>query len=157
MTFNGNGEYTLREDGAGTHFCSEASEGKQTVRIKASEGSIPRKITLEMRNIKNGKVTVYANGALIPADVRGDEYTTVTLENVLPNVEYTVVAEYMPDARAYRDARYLEALTHIEVDNIYKKKLWELHEIESDKELLRAIMADEVLTENEKIRLTEAW
>ena len=157
MAFNGNGEYTLREDGAGTHFCSEASEGKQTVRIKASEGSIPRKITLEMRNIKNGKVAVYADGALISADVRGDEYTTVTLENVLPNVEYTVVAEYMPDARAYRDARYLEALTHIEVDNIYKKKLWELHEIESDKELLRAIMADEVLTENEKIRLTEAW
>ncbi len=157
MAFNGNGEYTLHEDGANTSFCAEEGEGKQTVRIKASEGSVARKITLEMRNIKNGKVTAFADGAPISADVRGDAYTTVTLESVLPNVEYTVVVDYTPDARAYRDARYLEALTHVEVDNVYKSKLWNLHEIDSDKELLRTIMADEVLTDNEKIRLTEAW
>ena len=157
MSFNGNGEYMLREDGANTRFCAEEGDSKQIVRIKASEGSAVRKITLEMRNIKNGKVSAFADGVPVSVDVRGDAYTTVTLESVLPSVEYTVVVDYTPDARAYRDARFLEALTHVEVDNVYKSKLWNLHEIDSDKELLRTIMANEVLTDNEKIRLTEAW
>ncbi len=156
MAFNGNGEYTLREDGVNTRFCAEGAEGKQITRIEASEGAITRKIALEMRNIKKGKVSVFANGAPADADVREDEYLTVTLAEVLPSVEYTVEVEYEQSAREYRDDRFLKALTQIEIDNVYKDSLWKKRSLD-DKELLREIMTDEMLAANEKILLTEAW
>lgn len=157
MCFNGNGEYTLREDNAQTTFTSKASDGNQTVIIKASEGSVARKITLEMRNIKKCNVSAFADGKAIEVDVRGDEYATIAIDSVVPNVEYTVVVEYTHDALAYRNARLLDALTHIEGNNVFKGKLWDLHTMEDDKELLRIIMTQDGLTANEKIRLTEAW
>lgn len=157
MCFNGNGEYTLREDNASTTFTSTASDGKQTVSIKASEGSVARKITLEMRNIKKCNVCAYANGESIDVDVRGNDYANITIDSVVPNVEYTIVVEYVHDAFEYRNERYVEALTQIEVSNDYKLELWKLRTIKDDKEFLRNIMTQKELTENEKICLTEAW
>ncbi|MBO5023539.1 MAG: alpha-xylosidase [Clostridia bacterium] len=156
MAFNGSSEYILREDGANTRFYADGAEGKQIIRIKASEGSVTRKIALEMRNIKNGNVCVFADGEKICADVREDEYLTVTLTEVLPSVEYTVEVEFEENAREYRNDRFLKALTQIEIDNVYKGLLWKKRNLD-DKELMREIMADEVLTDNEKILLTEAW
>ena len=156
MAFNGNGEYTLREDGANTSFCAEAANGKQITRIKASEGAVTRKITLEMKNIKNGKVCVFADGEKISADVREDEYLTVTLAEVLPSVEYTVEVEFEENEREYRNDRFLKALTYAEIGNVYKGSLWNKRSLD-DKELMREILTDDVLTANEKILLTEAW
>ncbi len=156
MAFNGDGEYLFREDGAVTRFASKAENGKQTICIKASENAIARKMTLEFRNITDGKTTVYADGKVIDADVNADGYLIVTLDEVKPNVNYTVEVEFEVDAKAYRDARYLSALTRIEVGTDYKGGLWKLRE-ESDASLRAAVLLDAMLTENEKIRLTESW
>lgn len=155
--FNGNGKYTLREDNAETVFRAEKSEGKQIFRIKASETAVSRKITLEMRNIASGDVGVFANGKKTAADIKYGAYLSVTVENIIPGIEYTFIAEYTYDVRAYRNARCLEALTHIEIENSHKKEIWDICCSEDDKELLNKIMTDKNLTDNEKIRLTEAW
>lgn len=156
MAFNGNGEYLLREDNATTRFASKAEDGKQTVSIMASENAVTRKMTLELRNIPDGKVTVYADGEKCDADINADGYLIVTLDKVKPNVFYTVEVEYTPDARAYRNARYLDTLTKIEVGTEYKDQL--LKHLEKEDSVMRAaILLDGMLTENEKIRLTESW
>ena len=65
-------------------------------------------------------------------------------------------AEYTPDARAYRNARYLDTLTKLEVSVEYKEKL--LKNLEKEDAVMRAaILLDGMLTENEKIRFTESW
>ena len=156
MAFNGNGEYLFREDEAVTAFTAKAENGKQTVSVRASEHAITRKMTLELRNITDGNVTVYADGEKIDADVNADGYLIVTLDEVKPNVTYTVDVEFEYCARAYRNARYLSALTRIEAGTDYKDMLWNLRE-KDDAVLRAAILLDAVLTENEKIRLTESW
>jgi hypothetical protein len=156
MAFNGNGEYLFREDEAVTTFTAKAENCKQTVSVRASEHAITRKMTLELRNITDGNVTVYADGEKIDADVNADGYLIVTLDEVKPNVTYTVDVEFEYCARAYRNARYLSALTRIEAGTDYKDMLWNLRE-KDDAVLRAAILLDAVLTENEKIRLTESW
>jgi hypothetical protein len=156
MAFNGDGEYLFREDNATTRFVSKAEEGKQTISIMASENAITRKMTLELRNIPDGKVTVYADGVKCDADINADGYLIVTLDNVKPNVVYTVEVEYTPDARAYRNARYLDILTKIEVGTYYKDRLLQYSENE-DAVMRASILLDGMLTENEKIRFTESW
>ena len=156
MAFNGNGEYTLREDGAYTRFCAKGGKGNQIIRVNTSEGSKARKITLEMRNIKNGNVSVFKNGVPAEAKIKEADFITVILENVLPATEYTVEVEFEENVREYRNDSFLKALTYIEISNSHKTKLWELHKLD-DKEMFRAVMTDEVLTANEKILLTEAW
>jgi hypothetical protein len=74
----------------------------------------------------------------------------------VPGVEYTVEVIYTADAREYRNDRFAWALTRIEYENRKKNLIWKLRELD-DKELMRRIMTWEGLTENEKIRLTEAW
>ena len=122
----------------------------------ASENAVTRKMTLELRNIPEGKVTVYADGEKCDTDINADGYLIVTLDKVKPNVLYTVEVEYTPDARAYRNARYLDTLTKIEVGTEYKDQL--LKHLEKEDSVMRAaILLDGMLTENEKIRLTESW
>ncbi len=156
MAFNGKGEYLLREDDAVTRFASHAEEGKQTVVIEPSEGAVARKMRLELRNIAKGEVKVFADGKEIAADVREDSYLTVLLDEVKPNGSYTVEVSFTEDRTAYRNARYLYALTRLEAETLYKNRLWIKRELD-DAALRAAIMSDDRLTENEKIRLTEAW
>ena len=156
MAWNGNGEYLFREDGAVTTFTSSLEEGKQAVTVKASENAITRKMTLELRGIPTGDVSVYANGEKIDADVNADGYLTVTLDEVRPDVLYTVEATFIEDAKAYRNARLIDALTRIEIGTNYKNRVWE-HREESDAAVKGFILLDPVLTDNEKIKLTESW
>ena len=153
--YNGDGEYTLREDGGETKFRTKAEEGAQTVFFEAEPGVAERRITLEFRNIKDGSVCVYADGEPVEADLHIDEFVSVSFE-ALPGVAYTAEVAYKSDAHAYRNERYLWALTRLELSNREKEKLWRLRELD-DKELMRTVMTWEGLTENEKIRLTEAW
>ena len=84
-------------------------------------------------------------------------YITLKCANFsIPSVEYTVEVEFEENAREYRNDRFLKALTQIEIDNVYKGLLRKKRNLD-DKELIREIMVDEALTENEKILLTEAW
>ncbi|MBQ8862865.1 MAG: alpha-xylosidase [Clostridia bacterium] len=155
MVFNGNGEYTLREESGETCFASKAEAGKQTLCFKASEGTCERCVKLEFRNIKDGEVRVFADGVPVEAELHIDEFVSAAFDTV-PGVEYTAEVEFKADTREYRNERYLWALTRLELSNREKEKLWRLRELD-DKELMRTVMTWEGLTENEKIRLTEAW
>jgi hypothetical protein len=155
MVFNGDGAYTLREDSGETRFCSKAEAGKQTLAFKADEGTAARRITLEFRNVKDGEVTVYAGGNAIEADVRADNFVSVSFDAV-PGTEYTVEVAYTYCAREYRNDRLVWALTRLSLPMSNKDRIWKWASLD-DKELMRNIMTAEYLTENEKIRLTEGW
>ncbi|MBQ9746323.1 MAG: alpha-xylosidase [Clostridia bacterium] len=155
MAFNGNGEYTLREESGETKFAAKAEAGKQIFTVKADGGCIARSVKLELRNVKEGEVCVYAGGKAVEFELHADEFVSVTFD-VQPGAEYTVEAVFGEDAHRYRNDRYLWALTRLEIANSEKEKLWRLREL-GDKELMRSIMTSQVLTENEKIRLTEGW
>ena len=156
MSFLGDGEYTLREDGAETRFVSRVADGVQTVTVCPSEGAVTRKLRLELRNIARGEVRVYADGKEIDAEVYEDGYLTVILDEVRGGACYTVETAFTASAREYRDARYLYALTRMELSVSCKTVLWSAREL-SDRELYETIMARTDVTENEKLRLTEAW
>jgi hypothetical protein len=155
MVFNGNGAYTLREDGGETRFASKAVEGKQTLAFVADEGTAGRRVTLEFRNVQDGEVTVLAGGAPIDADVRADDFVSVSFD-VAPGTEYTAEVAYTYDAREYRNNRLAWALTRISLQMSNKDRIWRCIHLD-DKELMRTVMTAEYLTENEKIRLTEGW
>ena len=156
LSFNGNGAYTLREESGNTLFTAKEEDGKQTVTIKAESGVITRKITLEMRNIKNGKVTVLKDGAPIDALTYVDDYLSIEIEDVTPDALYTVEVAFCNDPAAYRDDRFLYALTRLSADHDRKEYLWNLAK-RSDSILKNAILAENDLTTNEKIFLTEGW
>ena len=155
MVFNGDGEYTLREDSGETRFCTKAEAGKQTLSFKASEGTCVRRMKLEFRKVKDGAVRVLADGVPVETDIHVDEFVSVAF-NATPGVEYTAEVEFTADAREYRNGRIAWALTRIGVAMPIKNKVWSLTDLD-DKEIMRSIMTMEGLTENEKIRLTEGW
>ena len=182
MAFNGHGTYVLREDDCCTtfvsstvHECSENTDpaftDSQTVHdraagtdtmirktqiftIAASQGTPTRRIKLELRNIPEGTVTVYADKNPIAADVVCDEFTTVTLAKVTAGVTYTIEVSYTDSPEKYRYDRFTYALTRIEAENAHKLKLHALCEL-SDEALVQEILTDEILTENEKAFLLE--
>jgi len=155
MVFNGDGSYTLREDSGETRFASKAEDGKQRLTFKADAGTISRRVTLEFRNVKDGEVAVFANGTPIEADVRADEFVSVSFD-AAPGTEYIAEASFAYDEREYRNNRFAWALTRITAPMTLKNKIWRYKDLD-DKELMRSIMTTEGLTENEKIRLTEGW
>ena len=117
---------------------------------------IIRKITLEMRNIKTGKVTVLKDGAPVDAITYADDYLSIEIEDVTPDALYTVEVAFCNDPAAYRDDRFLYALTRLSADHDRKEYLWNLAK-RSDGILKNAILAENDLTTNEKIFLTEGW
>ncbi len=151
----GNGMYLLREDGAVTRFAAREENGKQFFTVEA-ENAMTRKITLELCNIPKGEVTVYADGEVISADVGGDGRLSVTLPKVKSGVCYTVEVSSSFDERAYRNERFLDGITRIEIPFERKDALWKAKEL-SDEHLRARIMMDLYLTNNEKQKLTEAW
>ncbi len=156
MAWNGNGEYILREDGAETRFVSREDGSKQTVEITSSATAATRSIRLELRNIRGGEVTVLADGKQIEVDVHEDEYLSVLLDEVKPGVLYTVETVFSQTEDQYRNERFLYALTRLETRTSHKNWLWEKCGL-TNEELYEAITEDPHLSENEKLRLTEAW
>ena len=162
MTFNGNGEYTLHEDGEqgrmDTRFVSASEEGKQKVMITVSGYPCveTRKIRLEFRNIQKGSVKVYADGTLQTASVKTDGFVTVTLPDVKPDSVYTVEVEPIADEK-YFYKRIIEALSRIECGNVDKNEFYRNMWKESKEEVLELIRNNDAFSENEKIYLTEEW
>lgn len=93
--FAGDGDYTLYEDGAFTHFGNVNSCGKQSVKIKLT-GKLPvkRNIKLEFIAFPEGAVEVTANGA--PCDYKEiiADNPAYLIENISQNTEYTVTLFY---------------------------------------------------------------
>ena len=155
MAFNGNGHYILHEDDCSTTFTATSiSRYTQHFTIRASKGTPSRKLKLELRNIPEGAVTVYADKKSMDVDVIYDEFTTVTLPEVIPGVTYTIEVTYNTSETQYRYDRLTYALTRIEAENEHKRKLHALCGL-SDEELVKEIYADYILTEHEKIFLLE--
>ncbi len=155
MACNGNGEYLFREDDAVTHFVAKAENGKQIFSIK-SENAVTRKMTFELRNVMKGEVVVYAGGEMISADVNDDGYVVVKLDEVKAGVLYTIEVVDKTDRNAYRNARFLDALTRISIPTDCKKALWDAR-VYSDAVLKAKILMDVSLTDLERIKLAEAW
>ena len=162
MTFNGNGEYTLHEDGENgrmdTRFVSVSEEGKQKVTITVSGDHCvkTRKVRLEFRNIQKGTVKVYADGALQTTSVKTDGFVIVTLPDVRPDSVYTVEVEPIADEK-YFYKRIIEALSRIECGNVDKNEFFRNMWKESEEEVLALIRNTDAFSENEKIYLTEEW
>ncbi len=155
MAMNGNGSYTLREDEASTVFTAKAENGKQIITIRG-ENTVTRKMKLELRNIMKGEVTVLADGEVLPVEANEDGYVFLTLDEVKAGVTYTIEAVYSYDARAYRNTRFLDALTRIEIPFARKDLLWKAREFDDD--TLRAkILTERSLSENDRVKLAEAW
>jgi len=162
LTFNGNGEYTLHEDNENgrmeTRFVSKAESGKQTAEITVSgdECIASRKMKLEFRNIAKGTVRVCENGTPVEASVKTDSCVTVTLPAVKAGAVYTVEVEYDEDTHRFRK-RMIDALAHFELTTSQKdhilRSTWKL----SEEETLDSIRSCDILSENEKIYMTEEW
>ena len=108
--------------------------------IESTENSIERSIKIEFRNITDASVFVLADGKPIEAEVRSDDFLTVTIPCVLPGVIYVVETEFKEDHRKYRDDKFVKALSCLEIPTSIKNELWELHDIDDDKEFMRSIM-----------------
>ena len=161
--FNGTGHYEMPEEyddfAAETVFESVGTENRQivTIRTTGDTDKLPRRtLKLEFRNIPDGKVTVCANGCPVEADVLTEEYLTVTVENVDPDAVYTVTVDYTADEAAYRQSRFLYALTRIESEISVKGWAWNRRDLPAE-ELRQYLLEQPQFTENEKIYLTEAW
>ena len=164
MAFNGNGTYVLREDNCYTTFTATAEskyhadviEDTQIFTITASDGTPTRKLKLELRNIPDGTVTVYADGQMAAADIICDEFITVTIPEVYAGTTYTIEVFYSVSKKNYLFDRFTYALTRIEAENEHKTMLHKLYKLSAE-ELAQEIFADNTLTENEKVFLTEGW
>ena len=155
MAFNGNGQYVLHEDDCCTTFTAAVlTKHTQQFTIHPSSGTPTRNVKLELRNIREGNVSVYANGELVPADVICDEFTVITLPNVTAEITYTIEATYSGSQSTYLYDRLTYALTRIEAENDHKRTLHALCE-SSAEALVTEIQSDESLTPNEKIFLLE--
>ena len=155
MAFNGNGQYVLREDDCCTTFtATSASEHTQHFTIRASKGTPTRKLKLELRNIPEGDVTVFANEKPIITDVIFDDFTTIILPEVTADITYTIKITFSSFSDTYCYDRLTYALTRIEAENDHKRKLHALCEL-STEALITEIQSDESLTPHEKIFLLE--
>ena len=162
MTFNGNGEYTLHEDGEqgrmNTRFVSKAEDGKQKVTITVSGDCCieTRKIRLEFRNIQKGKVHICVNGIPQEVSVKTDSCVIVTLPDVVLGSVYTVEVEPIEDEKFFQK-RMVDHLARIECGNIEKNDLLRSIWTTSKEEVLNLIQNIEFFSANEKIYLTEEW
>lgn len=159
LAFNGNGEYTLHEDSEkgrmDTRFVSEGTDGKQIVSIFASGADCvsERSVRLEFRNIKKGKISVYADGKPVDAKVKTDGYMIVTIPCVRKDVAYVVEAEIITDKRTERK-NFFEYLTRIELSHAHKDIILQACR-EGKPAAIEAIKSLKSLTENEKLYLME--
>ncbi len=156
LAFNGNGSYLFREDEGNTSFTAKEENGKQIFEIYADAGVITRKMTVKLRNLIKADIKVYANGERCFADLNEDGCMIITLDEVQPDTLYTIEAVYTNDEMRYRKARFLDALTKLEIPYCRKNMLWELCE-ETDDNLKYAIQMNVFLTDIEKIKLLEVF
>ena len=85
-----------------------------------------------------------------------DDCLSVEIEKVVAEAIYTVEVVFENDSTAYRNDRFLYALTRLNADHDRKEFLWKLAS-RGDSILKNAILSEEKLSTNDKIFLTEAW
>ena len=164
LVFNGNGEYTLHEDidGVFAHTCfvSTCHDGVQCVEWSVNgDADIVgiRTYRMEFRNIPSGAVKVYADGNEIAFDTDEEDYMTVIVENVSSACKYRIEVSFDRDEKAYRLSRTLYVLRRLELSHEYKLKLYKAMRNSTYEECISFIENEISLTNNEKMRLTEAW
>lgn len=128
LCFNGDGEYTLYEDRAVTHFEAIAGEnGEQIFRFHCEdpENILPvRSCVLELRNIGDGRVTVLENGTKRACRIsHRDGYTRVHLEQLKANTDYEIRALEQESPLERRNMRLQQSLSLLEWDNAGKAAL----------------------------------
>ncbi len=164
MAFNGNGSYTLHEDKDGrfmhTSFVSSLSDCAQTVKISTQGDKLMSKRTykLQLRNIRKGTVSVYADGMPVACDVDDTgEYIEVLIKDAKLGKEYTVKTEFEDDRREYRNSRFFYTLLRIEAEAYPKEWLrCELNRL-SDGDARSRIDKCNKYTELQRRRIKEAW
>ena len=154
LSFNGSGRYILREDGGETVFSSLGTETTQTVTIVSHSSFEGRKITLELRNITGGNVTVTEDGKEIPFDFDDDGCLSVALPCVKSGKTYTVRVEFKTEKYEKRNAAFFYTLQRLERENRYNSALFR-NLCKSTDDECRAWISKEKLTVNQRKRLLE--
>ena len=130
---NGNGSYTLHEDQNEKHidtiFISEKKEDIQTVRFfcntEVTDLNIkPRRYQFVFCNILSGEVTVHADDIIYPADVDDNGRLCVTIENVVPVVEYKISVHFTEQTNDKIKEAIRRNITRLQMDNNQKNELY---------------------------------
>ena len=161
---NGKGAYTFHEgEGesfAHTRFVTNAPDGgKQTLSFVCENEGVwlpDRTYTFSFVNIKEGAVSVTADGAPIPCEWDDNHNLTVTLPHIKDGVRYEILITYEKDVEQESTHRLFEALRCVEANNLQKMSLWEGIKAAPTKEEKEALIkASPLLGKRQKIRLTE--
>lgn len=159
MIFNGNSDYDLYEDDSSvdfeshsviTSFCVRENANSLTFTVKPAKGDlsvIPEKrdYNFEFRNIKAGKIKVYADGKEVTDyDVCVDGFMTLSLGGVCVKTEIEITVK---DFTLYKGESMNDALIKImsrwQARNLLKSRLYKPMKNVTDAERLRKIIEQE--------------
>ena len=154
--YNGDGEYTLREDGRehgntgeyttafSNRFVQKAGACTQITEILANgdDGVIPKNRTLRIRfeNVEQGKITLFADGKKKKANVLLGDCLTVEIP-VKTGVRYRVETSFARKSDVEKQkARALKIITRAEWKNREKFNAWQaVAKVETMQEYLTAV------------------
>ncbi len=131
---NGNGSYTLHEEQEGkridTIFVSEKKEDVQKVRFSCKIGAEgfdtkPRRYQFVFCNILSGEVTVKGDDKAHPAHVDDNECLHVTIEKIVPGVQYEISVLFAEQVDKKRREAIRKIITRFEMDNNQKNEFYE--------------------------------
>ncbi|MBQ8150489.1 MAG: alpha-xylosidase [Clostridia bacterium] len=160
--FSGSGCYELIEDGDGhravTSFTSvQEANGRQTVTITADDPGhiLPRRgLTLRLRNILDGHVTVTLNGRETDVYVRQESgYTLVRIAEWQGECRITITEQ--ASAADRRQAVISRIVTALEAGYDLKEELWSKLCACASAAEVRALIAETALPESRQARLCE--
>lgn len=165
LVFNGNGEYTLYEDGEGgedvskIQFRSQEEKGVQRLTFRwrggmSADAPAEREIRLEFRNILTGDVKILADGERYPGETDDNGRLTVEMRGIRPEITYQVTVTHEEDPFAKYKEQLCATMTRLQMDNDRKKELY-LALAEADpKKRLRAL-EESGLQETVALRIRE--
>ncbi len=169
--YEGNGEYTLYEDGREenksgeffTRFCSKFVESKgactQSLSILGEGNSVVipknRQMTVCFKNIPDGEVRLYADGKRQKIENLYLDYAAVRFF-FLPNVQYKIQVRYAKKTHLQKQVQHAKKiLTETEWDNAPKLLAWQDISIVNTWEEYIAAIEKADLPEIAKARLKE--
>ncbi len=164
LVANGNGSYTLREEKDGvfamtTMTTAMTRENCQTFSLYAEDKddvTPTRTCRVEFRNLREGMISVTADGEPYPYAWDDDGYLSVTIAEIRPGVKYTIEVVFPArDPLAFAKERYLYSLQRLAWDNIKKTDLY--NQMVEAKDTATMVMFTEAsdLTPDAKARFKE--
>lgn len=133
-TTNGTGSYTLHEEQdkkrMDTVFAAEAGAGVQKVRFScgteaADADTKARRYKFVFCNLVSGEAAVTADGTAHPAVVDDNGRLSVTIENVVPGVQYEICVHFAAQSDERRKEAIRRTITRLQMDNNEKNELYE--------------------------------